>query len=350
MANLASGAGLAGALVLALGAAVAGWMTTRWVTAALSRRHVLDHPNERSSHSAPTPRGGGIAILVIALPLAVIVYQLHRPTDTTSLAVIALTAALAVLSWFDDLRGLPVVIRFTAHTCAAGAALALMPNDLLVFQGVLPLILDRVAAAVVWVWFINLYNFMDGIDGLSGVETVSICGGLFAIVATIGPTAGTAGTTLAETALVTGAATLGFLVLNWQPARVFMGDVGAIALGYLLGWFLLTLAAWGYWVAAVVLPGYYLADATITLARRALTGEPVWQAHAKHFYQRAVQRGLSHARVARFVLAGNVFLAILSLLSTRVMTWTGEALCLAGGVAIVAIMLAWLTRAPSPVP
>ena len=241
-------------------------------------------------------------------------------------------------------------LRFAAHVCAAAAALALMPRDLFVFQGVLPLVLDRIAAAIVWVWFINLYNFMDGIDGLAGAETVSICAGLFAIVAVLGGDTGSAGAALAETALVTGAATVGFLALNWHPARVFMGDVGAIALGYLLGWFLVTIAAWGYWVAAMVLPGYYLADATITIVRRALAGEAVWRPHAKHFYQRAVQRGLSHARVTRFVLAGNLFLVVLAVLSTQVMTWTGDVLCLAGAAAIVAVMLTWLAKATPGAP
>jgi UDP-N-acetylmuramyl pentapeptide phosphotransferase/UDP-N-acetylglucosamine-1-phosphate transferase len=201
------------------------------------------------------------------------------------------------------------------------------------------------------VWFINLYNFMDGIDGIAGVETLAIGFGLFALLATAGGDTGRPGIALALAALVTASAAAGFLVLNWHPARVFMGDVGAIALGYLLGWFLLTLAAWGYWTAALILPGYYLADATITIVRRALAGETVWQAHAKHFYQRATQRGLGHARVARFVAAGNVFLALIALLSAHVVGATGQVLCLAAAAVTVGWMLLWLAcAAPEAAP
>ncbi len=345
MSGLGATSALLGALGLALAAAGAGWMMTRWVTAALTRRQVLDHPNERSSHSAPTPRGGGIAILLVALPLIALIYRLHRPDDAAALVLIGLVAALAAVSWIDDLRGLPVAARLAAHVGAVAVALALMSPDLLVFQGLLPPLADRIAAGLLWVWFINLYNFMDGIDGIAGVETVSICAGLFLIVVALGAAAGAPGVALAQSALVTGAATAGFLALNWSPARVFMGDVGAIALGFLLGWFLLTLAAWGYWVAALILPGYYLADATITIARRALAGEAVWRPHAKHFYQRAVQRGHGHGAVARLVLGGNVCLGLLAVLSTQSATRLGDALCLAGAAAVVAVMLLWMARA-----
>jgi UDP-N-acetylmuramyl pentapeptide phosphotransferase/UDP-N-acetylglucosamine-1-phosphate transferase len=345
MAALASGEGLLGALALAVLTAAATWMVTRWVLAYLRRRAVLDHPNARSSHTAPTPRGGGIGLLAVALPLVAAIFWLHTPDATDVQVVLALAAALAVVSWIDDLRGIGVALRLAAHVVAVAIALALMPERLLVFQGVLPLALDRVAAALAWVWFLNLYNFMDGIDGITGVETIAIGLGLFALLATAGNDIGPPGIALALAALVTSSAAAGFLILNWHPARVFMGDVGAIALGYLLGWFLLTLAAWGYWSAALILPGYYLADATITIVRRALAGEAVWQAHAKHFYQRAVQRGLGHARVARFIAAGNVFLALIALLSAQVVGTTGQVLCLSAAAATVGWMLLWLACA-----
>lgn len=345
MAELASTGGMAGALALAALTAGASWMVTRWVIGWLHRRQVLDHPNERSSHSAPTPRGGGIGILAVALPLIAAVFWLHRPGDIEAFVVVALAAALAALSWIDDLRDLPVIVRFGAHIAAVGAALALMPDKLMVFQGLLPFAADRIAAGLLWVWFINLYNFMDGIDGLAGVETIAIGAGIFAVLASAGPDTGTGGLTVALAALLTAASAAGFLILNWHPARVFMGDVGSIALGYLLGWMLLTLAAWGFWTAALILPAYYLADATLTIARRALAGEPVWRAHKKHFYQRAVQRGLGHARVARFIAAGNLFLVMIALLSVQVVGWKSVALCLAAGVAVAGWMLLWLARA-----
>ncbi len=346
-AALASTQGLIAAAVLLLLTAAAGWIVTRWVTAYLNHRRVLDHPNERSSHSAPTPRGGGIAILAVALPLAATVFWLHLPGMTIWLAILALTAGLALVSWLDDLGGLPVALRFAAHIASVTAALWLLPDNLLVLQGWAPLWLDRLAAGLAWVWFINLFNFMDGIDGLAGAETVAICVGLFAIVAVTGDALGTSAIAVAQASVVIAGATLGFLILNWHPARVFMGDVGAIALGYLLGWFLLLLACWGYGAAALILPAYFIADATLTLVRRLVTGAAIWRPHATHFYQRAVQRGLSHARVTRFVAAGNCCLIAIALASTQVVTRTGDILCLGGAALIVGWMLVWLARAPA---
>ncbi len=163
---------------------------------------------------------------------------------------------------------------------------------------------DIVVTALVWLWFINLFNFMDGIDGLAGSEAAAVGIGLvlFAVVGT-GRDPG-----LAALAAAIAAAAIGFLVWNWAPARIFLGDVGSVPLGYLLGFLLLGVAADGHWKIALILPLYFLADATITLCRRLLRGEPVWRPHRQHFYQRAVQRGLSHAAVVRRVNAANLLL------------------------------------------
>jgi UDP-N-acetylmuramyl pentapeptide phosphotransferase/UDP-N-acetylglucosamine-1-phosphate transferase len=327
------------------GVVAASWLTTRWVTRALARRSILDEPNRRSSHSAPTPRGGGIALLAVALPLLALIFYMHHPADVMAWVVLGGAVMLAAISWADDLRGLSVLLRLGVHGAAVAAALAVMPANLFVFQGAVPLLLDRFMAAVLWIWFINLFNFMDGIDGIAGIETISIGGGLATTLVVADALAAAAPAAAALTALTLAAVALGFLVLNWHPAKVFLGDVGSIPLGYLLGWLLLTLAAWGYWVAALILPAYYLADATITIGRRALTGQRVWEAHAGHFYQRAVQRGFTHGRVARLVLGGNLFLVVVALASSQVLTPVGDALCLMGAAAIVAVMLAWMARA-----
>ena len=145
--TIASNAGLAGALVLAALTVAASWMVTRWVLAYLRHRAVLDHPNERSSHSAPTPRGGGIAILAVALPLVGLVYALHVPQAGAAMVVLGCAAALGLVSWLDDLRGLPVILRFAAHIAAVAVALTAMDDKLLVFQGALPLALAATEVA-----------------------------------------------------------------------------------------------------------------------------------------------------------------------------------------------------------
>ncbi|MEQ8194752.1 MAG: glycosyl transferase, partial [Rhodospirillales bacterium] len=182
-------------------------------------------------------------------------------------------------------------------------------------------------------------NFMDGIDGIAGVETASLGGGIVAVVllAATDPALAWIGVTL-----IAGA--LGFLWWNWHPAKIFLGDTGSVPLGFVLGWLLLTLAAEGQWAAAFILPLYYLADATLTLFRRALRGEKFWQAHREHFYQRAAQRGLGHAHVSLAILAGNVGLIALAAWAATGKTWQP----LLGAAAVTVIMLLYLSAGPAP--
>lgn len=297
-------AAVAGAIVLAagFGSAILTALMRDW----LRRRAILDRPGERSSHATPVPRGAGLAVIA-TLVIAWLALAARGAMPPDAVVIVPVTAALALLSFVDDLRGLPVVFRLAVHFVAALSALALFPREALVFQGLLPLPLDRAAAALIWVWLINLYNFMDGIDGITGVETVCIGTGIAAV-------SFVDGSGMAAAALVAVAVALGFLRFNWQPASVFLGDAGSVPLGYVMGWLLLVLARDGHWAPALILPLYYLADATVTLARRARRGEALWRAHRDHFYQRAL-RGNDHAAVARLVLAGDIGLIALALLA-----------------------------------
>lgn len=331
--------GLAGWLpaVVALAVSVVG---TRAVQGWLERRCILDHPNERSSHVLPTPRGGGLAVTsAVLVAWALVAVQGVALAGWVWLAMAA-AAALMAASWLDDRIDLPAAPRFAAHVLAV--LLLLLPGDALVFQGWLPLWADRLLAALGWLWFVNLYNFMDGIDGITGVETVCIGAG---IVIVTGLTAAPAD--LAPLALACAAAGLGFLVWNWHPARIFLGDVGSIPLGLLLGGLLVQLALAGQLAPAVILPLYYLGDATITLGRRAFRGEKVWQAHRQHFYQRAVRGGKTHAQVSGLVLAGNLALIGCAALAATGAVWLG----LAVAVAVVASMLGvlqWWSKGAAP--
>jgi UDP-N-acetylmuramyl pentapeptide phosphotransferase/UDP-N-acetylglucosamine-1-phosphate transferase len=269
----------------------------------LLRAAVLDQPNERSSHDAPTPRGGGIAVIA-AILLAWLALVIVGQIGPRIIVVLCGAVLLATVSWFDDLRGLSQASRLLAQFVAVGVWMAAVAPAGAVFQGWLPPLLDRVAAALLWVWFINLFNFMDGIDGLAGSEAAAIGVGLV-LFASVGVVRDP---DLAMLSVAVAAAALGFLVWNWAPARVFLGDVGSVPLGYLLGFLLLGTAASGAWKIALILPLYFLADATITLLRRLARGERVWQAHRQHFYQRAVRRGLGHAAVVRRVIVADLML------------------------------------------
>ncbi|MEX2616363.1 MAG: glycosyltransferase family 4 protein [Alphaproteobacteria bacterium] len=299
------------------------------------RRHaILDHPNARSSHAVPVPRGGGIAVVTV---LVAAWTALAAPDFSTEfLLILAGATGLAAVSWVDDLRSLPAGVRLLAQAAAVLPASIWLAGP--VFQGWLPGPLDTAATVLLWLWFVNLFNFMDGIDGISGIEAACVGGGA-ALIAWLAPGAAldpVFGLTLA-------AAALGFLAWNRPPAKIFLGDVGSVPVGFLLGWLLLKLAESGLWAPAVILPLYYLADATITLLCRAMRGERVWQAHREHYYQKAVQRGRSHATVSAGVGIANLLLAGLAVFAIH---WPWAAL--AGASAVVAALLIWLSRPGAP--
>jgi UDP-N-acetylmuramyl pentapeptide phosphotransferase/UDP-N-acetylglucosamine-1-phosphate transferase len=288
---------------VALATGLATCTATGALIPVLRRRELLDHPNERSSHSVPTPRGGGIA-LVGSLLLAWLVLS-QRGWVAPGVVNIAFAAGLlATVSWIDDLRGLSPALRLLAQGTAVALGIWVLPETQNTLQGWSGPVFYLIGVGLLWIWWINLFNFMDGIDGLAGSEAAAIGVGVL-VFAMLGIGADSELALLA--AAIIGAA-IGFLVWNWSPARIFLGDVGSAPLGYLLGFLLLDLALRGFWKIALILPLYFLADATITLSRRLIRGERIWEAHREHFYQQAVRGGLSHAAVVERVVAADVLL------------------------------------------
>lgn len=292
-------------LALILGATLVCWFASRFLVSFLTTREVMDTPVARSSHTTPTPRGGGIAVIGTVILFGII-------SGSIPYELMALIIVLAIIGWIDDVRSISPLPRFSAQIIAVLVALYLQPN-LITLPGVdIPHVLTAIVIGLAWVWFINLYNFMDGIDGITGVETLSICIGV-ALVSVIGDFA----YGLVAPSIFIAAAIIGFLFVNWHPAKIFLGDVGSVPLGFVIGWLLLSLFQQGAWAAALILPMYYVADATITLLRRLLRKEKVWQAHKEHFYQRAHQGGLSHDTIALRVLATNIGLITLAIVATK---------------------------------
>ncbi len=292
-------------IVVAAAAFAVSCVGTRLLVALLRRGAVLDVPNDRSSHAVPTPRGGGIAVVGVSVVCWLLLCAAGVLPPAFAVAAFA-AIGLAIVSWLDDLRSLSPGLRLLAQFVAVVAGIWALPPGT-IFQGWLPAGLDRIAAALLWVWFVNLFNFMDGIDGIDASEAAAIGIGVVAVAAFVGVGADVP---LALPAAAIAAAALGFLVWNWAPARIFLGDVGSVPLGYLLGFLLFGLALRGLWAPALILPAYFLADASLTLLRRLLRGERVWQAHREHFYQRAVQRGLGHDAVVLRVIAADIVLII----------------------------------------
>ena len=293
-------------LLLAIAAAALSWSLIGIFTLVMTASRRLEPPNARSMHSVPVPAGAGIAMVGTTLALWP---WWHGRVDGAHLVLLTSLAGLGALSWIDDRRQLPVAIRLGAQALVVALCLAALPSDARVMQ-VGPLMLERILLGVAWLWFINLFNFMDGIDGLAGSETIAVALGYLALLTYAG---------LADPfwrlALVIAASAAGYLFWNWHPARVFMGDAGSIPLGFLLGWLMLDLALRGQWAAGLILPLYFVADATFTLFARAYRGEKLWQAHRQHVYQRAVLGGATPARVVCRVGAANVMLVVSALAS-----------------------------------
>jgi UDP-N-acetylmuramyl pentapeptide phosphotransferase/UDP-N-acetylglucosamine-1-phosphate transferase len=335
------------AVAISGGAGLVACIGTRALIPLLHRAAVLDRPNERSLHAAPTPRGGGIAVVgaILLAWLGLIVAGLVAP----SLSAVVLGAVLlAAVSWRDDVRGLPPGVRLAAQSIAVALALGMLTliGAEPLSQGWLPRWLDLSVTALLWLWFINLFNFMDGIDGIAGSEAAAIGVGLMLFAGVgVGRDPG-----LAALAASVAAAALGFLVWNWAPARIFLGDVGSVPLGFLLGFLLLGVAADRHWKIALILPLYFLTDATLTLLRRLARGERVWRPHRQHFYQRAAQRGSGHAEIVRRVIAAD-----LGLIGCG---WAAEngwgIAALAAAAAVVVVLIASLAglrqRGRAPIP
>ncbi|MCA7955127.1 glycosyltransferase family 4 protein [Burkholderia seminalis] len=269
---------------VALAAAFASTTILRVLLATgLAWRLATDIPNDRSLHTLPTPRVGGWGIV----PVCVVALLALAPR----LWLIAIAAAgLAAMSQIDDRRGLPARVRFSAHLAAVVALLVVFPADAPWW------LLAAVGFAMVWLT--NLYNFMDGADGLAGGMALFGFGGYAA--AALGG-ANTSPDLVVAGAAIAGA-TLGFLLLNFHPARLFLGDAGSIPLGFLagaLGYWGWQTAVWPIWFPAMVFAPF-IADASVTLLRRLLRGEKFWQAHREHYYQRMVRSGVSHGRTALY--------------------------------------------------
>lgn len=306
------------------------WGTGRLLP--LLRRRVLDIPNARSSHAAPTPRGGGIVPVAVIGILWVVVAAVFADFGTSLPWILAGLAGLAAISFRDDLAGMPILWRLTAQILAVTVVLVWLPVSVQVFAGWLPLPMDRIATGILWLWFINLFNFMDGIDGISGIETGSISLGIV-LLALFGALPLKYG---AYAVILLGAA-VGFLRWNWSPAVVFLGDVGSVSLGFLLGWLLIIVAAAGHPGSALLLALYYLGDATVTLLRRLTRGEKIWKPHRSHYYQQAAAAWRNHARVGLAILGLNGLLIVLAL-SIPLMGLHPLGPVLAGGIAVAGLL------------
>ena len=284
---------------------VAAYVVSAFVTQRLvgwaSSRGVIDRPNARSSHTRVTPRGGGIAIVGVTAWAAVAACVLEPGAWKALAAVLVPAMVIAAVSWVDDVSSLPNRVRFGVHLAAAAAvALVLGPISQVVALPLVSLDLGFFAWPLTLLWIVgmtNAFNFMDGIDGIAGI-TAAVAGAAMAAAAML-----LGATAVAAVAIAFSGAAAGFLVCNWPPARIFMGDVGSAFCGFVIA--SLPIAAGepaASQLAAVVAVTMwpFIFDTAFTLCRRLARGENIFQAHRSHLYQRLVIAGWSHRAVSSF--------------------------------------------------
>jgi len=267
--------------------ALACWLVLRALIPQL-RRRLLDQPNARSSHRQPTPRGGGVAFVLVAVVASLIALGSGERSATATLPLLALP--LALVGFLDDRQNLPASWRYGVQL---GTALVLVLLSPLPWPWLeLPLLLITATAVI------NFTNFMDGLDGLvSGCMAVTLSALAFKLSAP-----------LLLWALV--GALLGFLLWNWSPAKVFMGDVGSTFLGAVFAGLVLQAPTWPEALGLLLVPTPLLADACLCVPRRLLARQPVFQAHRLHLFQRLHQAGWSHAQVASLYVAATATSAV----------------------------------------
>jgi UDP-GlcNAc:undecaprenyl-phosphate/decaprenyl-phosphate GlcNAc-1-phosphate transferase len=292
---------------------------------------LVDRPNERSLHAAATPRFGGIGVMLGALPIVF----LHGTAEVRWIAGAAV--GIAGVSLIDDLKSLPVIVRLPCHLAAAALVVVVA------WPGASAADPAAIAVAALGclaiAWMANLFNFMDGADGLAG--SMALIGfGTYALAALRGGDA-----SIAYASLALSASAAGFLVFNFPPARVFMGDAGSVPAGFLagaLGWLGAVRGLWPGWFPVLVFSPF-IVDATVTLARRLANGEPFLKAHRTHYYQRLVLAGWTHRRLAAAALA------LMGLVAASAIAALEQRAAVQGAIIFVwavayALLLAWIDR------
>lgn len=319
--------------------AVGAYVMTGVIRAYALRQSLMDIPNERSSHSAPTPRGGGLSIVVVFLSgYIILVWANALPADKNLWNWLSACGLVALLGFIDDHGHVPARWRLLGHFSAAIIALLWLGGlpSLTVFGVVMDLgWLGHIGAAFYLVWLLNLYNFMDGIDGIAGMEamTVSLSGVMLYWIG--------GWHDMIWLPLMLAATTLGFMLWNFPKARIFMGDAGSGFVGLGLG--LLSLqSAWVdqnlFW-AWLILLGSFVVDATLTLIRRLLRRERVYEAHRSHAYQYASRLHGAHPPITWAIGAINLFW-LLPVAVTVVLGWVNGSL----GLLLAYMPLVWLAH------
>jgi UDP-N-acetylmuramyl pentapeptide phosphotransferase/UDP-N-acetylglucosamine-1-phosphate transferase len=310
----------------------------------LLRRYALARPNARSSHTVPTPQGGGIAVLAgafAALGAALWLAPVEGEAARAAVVLALAAAGLGIVGAWDDIRPLPASLRLMLQAACVGFVLLRAAPELRLFPELMPLSVERALALLAGVWFVNLVNFMDGLDWITvaGIVPLTAALALAGLLGVIDPVTGWLAAALCG-------GLIGFSPFNRPVARLFLGDVGSLPIGLVTAYLLYRLAGTGAFAAALILPLYHVADATITLIRRLARGEKVWQAHRSHFYQQATANGFSVLAVVGRVALLNLALAAIAGVSLLWPALPVQLACLALAALVTGLLLRRFAAGP----
>ncbi len=322
--------------LVAILVALLSWVGVRFMIGYLSRNNMVDNPNERTMHTGSIPRGGGLVICLFVL-MALIYFSVFSDRGTLFIGLAACLTAWMALSWSDDRVDLSPRFRFAMQIAIAALTVSLL-GWVNVFWGMSFGLLGSVLSVIGILWMANLYNFMDGMDGLAASQSIVASITLGVWFHYLGDLQ------LAMVCTVVAAASYGFLMWNWQPANVFMGDVGSVSLGAFFATLMIVAAnRHGLPIDSLLMIfSVFIADATITLANRLRKGEKVWLPHRSHFYQRAGLAGAKHAHV---VIVGIVMMILSALLATfSVLNRDIIGLIIGANVVLLVLAACWVVR------
>jgi UDP-N-acetylmuramyl pentapeptide phosphotransferase/UDP-N-acetylglucosamine-1-phosphate transferase len=321
-------------IAFVVAAAAASWAGIYALVPLLSK-HGAAIPNDRSSHKIPTPQGAGISVVITTLIATAIAFAFTGLSTGYTVHIIAVAGgavALVGLGILDDIRQLAVVPRIAVQIFVVLLAVITLPAEVRVIPA-LPFWSERLLIVIAGLWFVNLYNFMDGIDLMAAGETLCLSACVIILSAT-----GAVPGWLAWSGGALAGATAGFLPWNRPPARMFLGDSGSLALGFLTGIMLVHVAGAAGLLVGLIPPLYFVMDATVTVCRRIGRGEPFWLGHRQHFYQRAIDNGWSATRIVATVTALNVCLIGLTI-GAAAGAWTGSAALVVGAACVVGTLM-----------
>jgi UDP-N-acetylmuramyl pentapeptide phosphotransferase/UDP-N-acetylglucosamine-1-phosphate transferase len=280
----------------------------------LSLWGIVDKPDDRRAHTRVTPRGGGLFIVIIfTISFISFEYSVNNILKN-SVTLIPIFLSIATISFLDDLKPINVFVRLIIHLCCTGLSVFLFLWPAPLFQQILPLNIDFIITVILFTAFLNIYNFLDGIDGMTATESIHLsitililCILEYDIIINVDM--------IMIAALILLSCSISFLIFNWHPASIFLGDVGSISLGFLLGLCLLLISASSIYlfISSIIASLYYIADGGLTILLRLVNKEKIWEPHLQHFFQKAVKNGMKPQQIIKRVITCNFLLMLLAI-------------------------------------